>query len=317
MKKNYSTVEIIEMVHNAIFNIDGFSTEYQDYTLWEERYHQVEKQVMAQLPEITHHNFPLNVDVTKLIYKSIYKITPFSKNYVIRHYEKDLNGLNYLLYPSNNSPSRLLIFFSGLSGRKTYNRYSWYWDETEKWQQDTVYLFLNDLEESWYMGNEHTPLQDKYVKIINSVLAEYNITRDRTYTIGGSMGGYTAIFFAVDMELKGAISIHPQVTYQSTRKHRVNDWETKILQCGSKFYDLTDYLFKRRKVPFIYLEYGEYEADKEGAEKLIRALQKREAFVVFRKTANPDHVTENPSKQTVESILNLFENTGFDDEYIR
>ena len=55
----------------------------------------------------------------------------------------------------------MIILFSGLSGHKTYNRYSWYWDENEKWEQDTVYLFLNDLKEEWYVGNENKPRKEK------------------------------------------------------------------------------------------------------------------------------------------------------------
>lgn len=311
--KRYSTKEIIEMMALEVQKTS--LSAFKDYDNWEKEYRDEEESFKNALPESTHENFPLNVDVVKLVYKEIFNIMPFSKSYVLQNYEQQKEGIDYLLYPAKNA-KKLVIFFSGLSGRKTYNRYSWYWDEKEAWEGDTVYLFLNDLTESWYVGNDNSPLKDKYILIIQSILNEFNIDRQNTYTVGGSMGGYASILFAVDMGLKGAISVHPQVTYSAARKHRVNDWETKIRSCGSQFYDLTEFLFKREHVPFVYLEYGDYEADRDGCERLIESLQKRQAFVVFRKTANAEHVTNNPSKMTVESVLSLFESHGFDDGFI-
>jgi len=312
----YTTKDIVKQIANHIKKTNNSLLQYNSFDEWIEKFRKKEEEYKNIFPIEVHKNFPLHDDVIKLIVKELFSIMPFSKPYILQNYERHLDGIDYLLYPSSN-PHRLIILFSGLSGHKTYNRYSWYWDETEKWESNTVYLFLNDLSEQWYVGNDENPMGEKYIKIIQSVLNEYNISRSKTFTVGGSMGGYGAIFYAINMGLKGAIAIHPQITYKATRKHRADDWGKKIRACGSQFYDLTDYLFKRNIIPFLYLEYGLYEADREGAEELISTFQKRQALVIIRKTANPDHVTNNPSKQTIESIITFFENTGFDDKYIK
>lgn len=312
----YTTKDIVEIIAHKIKTLKNGLLDYQTFDVWRLQFEENEYEFQNLFPEEVHKNFPLNDDVKKLIIKELFSVMPFSKSYILKNYEKTLHNLDYLVFPAKQA-KRLVILFSGLSGHKTYNRFSWYWDETEKWDRDTVYLFLNDLSEHWYVGTEAKPLKEIYVSIIQSVLNEYDIKRENTFTIGGSMGGYGALFFAIDMGLKGAIAIHPQVTYKSTRKHRVNDWETKIRECGSQFYDLNDMIFKRSRIPLIYLEYGLYEADREAAEKLISATQKRQSFTIIRRTANPDHVTNNPSKMTIDNVIYLFENSGFNDEYIK
>ena len=312
----YTTKEIITTISSQIKENIPSLLKYKSFDIWDNDFRNNEEALKKLFPKEVHVNFPLHDDVVKLIIKELHSVMPFSKPYIINNYEKELNGIQYLLFPSQKA-DRLVILFSGLSGHKTYNRYSWYWDETEKWETNTVYLFLNDLSEKWYVGNDMNPMREKYIEIIQLILTTFSIERSNTFTIGGSMGGYAAILYAIDMGLRGAIAIHPQVSYKSARKHKSNDWEMKIRKCDAQFYDLTDFIFKRDKTPFMYLEYGLYEADREGAEELIRALQQREAFVVFRKTNNIGHVTNNPSKKTIESIIQLFLHTGFNDDYIK
>lgn len=290
----YTTKDIIDIIVKNTKQHKIFLLEKINFDEWEKRYRGSEDFYKELFTENIYKNFPLHSDVLKLIYKELFSEMPFSKAYILKQYEQTLDEIDYLLFPAIKA-DRLVILFSGLSGHKTYNRFSWYWD----------------------VGTDKNPLREKYIKIIQSVLNKYSIDRGKTITVGGSMGGYASLLFAFDMGLRGAISVHPQITYKSTRKHHINDWESKIRECGSQFYDLTDFIFKRHTIPFVYLEYGDYEADKEGAEELIQGLQKREALVVFRKTLSKDHVTNNPSKVTVDSIITLFENTGFDDEYIK
>lgn len=310
----FTTKMIIDKVAETIKEKYSHLLVYENFNTWKVNFQEIEESLKLIFPVDTQKNFPLHDDVLKLIIKELTGRIPFSKSYILKNYERNMCGIDYLLFPATKA-KRLVILFSGLSGHKTYNRFSWYWDEKEVFNGDTVYLFLNDLNERWYVGTDENPTKEIYVKIIQDVLRAFDIDRKSTFTVGGSMGGYASILFAFDMGLRGAISIHPQITYKSTRKHKVNDWETKIRGCGSQWYDLTDFIFKRNSIPYIYLEYGHYEADREGAEELIVSLQKREVFLMVRKTANSEHVTENPSRRTIESVINLMEDTGFNDQF--
>jgi len=313
---NYNTNKIVEIVAAKIKNSYLDLLNYNSFDTWKEKYLKIENKIKTIFPENVQQNFPLHDDVLKLVIKVLFNKMPFSKPYILKKYEHEFKEKSYLLFPAKK-PKRLIILFSGLSGHKTYNRYSWYWDEGEMWERDTVYLFLNDLDEHWYVGTDKKPTREIYIKIIQHVLNKFKIDRRNTFTVGGSMGAYGALLFAIDMGLKGAIAIHPQTNYKSVRKHKANDWEEKIRESGAQFYDLDDFIFKRDYIPFIYIEYGDYESDKEAAEKFIHQLQKREIFIIIRKTANKGHVTNNPSKTTIESIISTFENTGFDDEFIK
>lgn len=292
---------------------------YLSFEDWENRYRLIENSHVLQLfPEQVHNNFPLKNDVLKLIIKNIFGLMPFSKAYILNKYEKSFDNIDYLIYPTcdKNRAKRLMIFFSGFSGRKTYNRFSWFWDETEKWEQDTVYLFLNDLSETWYVGTPEEPRFDTYIKIIDNVIKEYAISKNSVFTVGGSMGGYAAILFAFKMKLKGCVAVHPQITYKATRKYINDSWEQKIRACKHLFYDLTDYIFKTDHRPLIYIEYGMAQTDIEACEEFINALQKNECLCIFRKSANPSHNTNNPSLETVKNLIYFFENTGYEDGYI-
>jgi len=317
--KNYTTKDIVNQIADTIRKDYPILLNYVNFDDWEKEFRAIENiHIVALFPEHIHGNFPLKNDVLKLIIKNIFHYMPFSKAYILNNYEKNLDGIDYLIYPVSDKlkAKRMMIFFSGFSGRKTYNRFSWYWDEAEVWDRDTVYLFLNDLSETWYVGTPEKPRFDIYVKIIENVLTEYMISRDAVFTVGGSMGGYASILFAFEMKLKGCIAVHPQITYKATRKYINSSWEAKIRTCQHLFYDLTDYIFKTSHRPLIYIEYGMSETDVQACEEFIEALQKKECLCFFRKSANPSHNTDNPSLKTVQNLINFFENNGYEDGYI-
>ena len=131
------------------------------------------------------------------------------------------------------------------------------------------------------------------------------------------MGGYASLLFAYELGFKGCLSIAPQLTYDDTKKYHDRQWQENIKACGNNFVDISDLMFRFDKNPMIFLEHGEVECDLSPTHKLIENLRKKQVIFINRKTANKGHVTPNPSKKTIESVIWFFENHGFDDDFIK
>ena len=260
------------------------------------------------LPQVIGSRLPFSEDVLAQVYQELFDRMPFSRSYIIRHYEHQHGGKDYLVFPARgHKPQRLLVIFSGNVGRKTYNRYSWYWDETEKWQGDAVYLFLNDIESHWYVGRAGSQERMIYREIITRVMKGYDLPASAVITVGASMGGYGAILYAVDLGLRAAIAVHPQVCFRSALRYKEGSWEASLRECGENFRDLSDEVFRHDHRPVIYLENGDYEADQVGCDDLIEALQRRKSLVIQRKTGNAGHLTDNPSRGQIDALVTFIE----------
>lgn len=261
-----------------------------------------------QIPSAVADRMPYGTDVHARVYYEIFGRMPFSKDFIYKNYEVMYRGKNYLLFPSfGKKEKKLIVLFSGNVGRKTYNRYSWYWDEEESWKSDSVYLFLNDIDSHWYVGRSGEPDIKVYSEIIWHVMAQYNISKDNVYTVGGSMGGYAAILFAINMNLKAAIAVNPQLSFRSALRYKEPSWENKLRECGENFRDLSDEVFRHDSRPLIYLEQSQYQADQAGFDDFFSAIRSSKSFLILRQTEKLDHVTENPTKSSIDLIINFIE----------
>lgn len=303
-----STKQIVELVRDTLLPTPvGQDAKEFDFAAWLIGYRALEDAVVKPvLPEAVLGNYPLRDEVLKQVYSLLFGHMPFSKEYILKHYEhKSAAGLQYLLYPAT-AARRLVVLFSGIGPHKTYNRYSWYWDPTQRWEGDTAYLFINDLTHRWYVGDEAAPTRPAYRTLIQSVMKRFGLSPKQVFTVGGSMGGYGALLYAVEMGLGGAICVNPQLNAKSTARHRSGDWLPKIQSCGLNFTDADDLVHLYDKLPPIYLEYCEYEADRDAAERLLDSLRQRAHFVLVKKVGRADHVTLSPKKDKVEALLALF-----------
>lgn len=272
-------------------NLD-FSSWLNVYRFWESR---------VELADISTF-LPLREPVVKLIYKHLYQFMPFDKEYVLKNYEVQRCGIDFLLYPCK-SPHKVIVFFTGYSTRKTYNRYSWFWDEKERWQNQVLYIFVRDPENLWYSGTEY---YQKLKKLFLSIAQEYNLKFEHFIFIGGSMGGYGALRYGLSLNVGQIIAIHPQLTLEATKFHHDNTWYETIKDLGDKFVPITELV--TGKLPMIYLEFGNYKADKLAAQELIKAYDAKEGLLVVSKHAREDHVTEQPDFERLHSIMNFFNN---------
>ncbi|MDH4390392.1 MAG: hypothetical protein QE285_03080 [Aquabacterium sp.] len=304
-KPRFSTQEIVDILayvldHRVLAPVAA------DYETWRDAVFCMGTQLRAQLPAVVADTLPLSDDVMKMVFAEVSGRMPFSRSYVISRFEHVHDGLPYLFFPAAQA-KRLLILFSGNAGRKTYNRFSWFWDESEEWAGDTACLFLCDESSHWYVGKEGSDARRIYREIIAMTMASVGVAADRSYTVGASMGGYGAILYAVEMGLGAAIAVHPQLNFRSALRYKEPSWEERLVECGRNFRDLSDEVCRFDHRPLVYLEYGNNAADRCGVDEFVAALCQGEATVIVRHTRNEGHMTDSPLKHHISTIVRFVE----------
>lgn len=235
----------------------------------------------------------------------------WDSKYVRGKYKVHMLGQHGIYFPCENA-KRLLVLFSSM-GKDRYDRYSWFWQEDEHWAE-TAYLFLKDDSFNYFLGDDEKPLTQTFRKIILHHMVLANVKEEQVFTVGGSMGGYAAIYYASLMQLNGAIVSNPQLDYASTRAHCFSNWERQIRQVGSQWYDLGEFIFKWQRIPNVYIEYGDYRADRLAAEKFIDSALEGPSLIIARKADWDGHTVDSLSKTTIESAVSFFENHGFGEQ---
>ncbi|WP_315132117.1 hypothetical protein [Achromobacter marplatensis] len=235
----------------------------------------------------------------------------WDSGYVRKKYAVNMLGQHGIFYPGQNT-KRLVVGFSSM-GKDRYDRYSWFWEDSEVWDE-TAYLFLKDDSFRYFLGNDDCPLSQTFRKIILHHMESCGVSASQVFCIGGSMGGYAAIYYAALLGLNGAIVANPQLDYASSRAHSFQNWERQIRETGAQWYDLGEFVLKWEKIPNIYIEYGNYFADRFAAERFLRTLsQAHNSLVISRKTDWSGHTVDCLSRKTIESAIYFFENHGFGD----
>ena len=315
---NKRTVYDTQSVINALaFSIDrcGLVENANSFEEWEIEISSNYNNIREFLPFAIADRMPFGDDVMARVFFELHGKIPFSRDFIFKNYEQIHKDKQFLVFPSFSLiQKRLVVFFSGNVGRKTYNRYSWYWDECEHWSSDVVYLFLNDINSNWYVGKEGAKDREVYSEIIIKVAQHFGIPLNHVFAVGGSMGGYAAILYATSMSLMGAIAINPQLCFKSALRYKEGSWEEKIRECGSNFRDLADEVFRYSNSPIIYLEQSQYEPDLVGFNEFLDALRRRNNLIILKKNCIDDHLTDKPSKRAIQLIIDYME--GMRDEGI-
>jgi len=213
-------------------------------------------------------------------------------SYVKQKYEHIFAQKEYLFYPAKNPKSLVIVFTSAVKNK--YEMWSWFWKETEDWH-DEAYLFLKDDDFCWYLGNDKQSFIEAYTSIINHHIALTKVPKDHVFTIGGSMGGYAAIFYAATLGLGGTIAYNPQVNKAS------NSRRISLENTGNKWQDLDTLLASYEKLPMLSLTCGNYSKDLRAACALVDVFKTKKSLIILRHVALPGHkglnVTKNISKE--------------------
>ncbi len=297
------TIEIINS--SSKFYIDSVGSEYIGFESFKNVWKVLETSNLDGVDDKLSSFFPLREPVLKLIYKDIFGTMPFCKEYVLTHYQSEYEGLKYLHFPCNGITKRLVVLYSGFSPRPTYNRFSWYWDESQTWEGDTVYLFLNDTDGSWYCGFEKDKM-DNYLELIKIIMNKYSLSNQEVFTIGGSMGGYGALLHGLKMNVKGIIAINPQVDALSASHHNDKTWTNNIKKAGENFKDIAGLLSESNSS--VYIEAGCYLADRNAIKSLSQSVTDRNGITLLNLHSAEKHNTSSPDKEQISILISLFEN---------
>lgn len=234
----------------------------------------------------------------------------FEINYVISKYEKSIkigdNEYKYLLYPSK---SNILVVCMSTLSKHIYERVRMLWNNNEEWKYN--YLFISDNngeagEGLYYIGDTKEKLVEKYtMDIIEKIKKEQCISN--IITLGSSMGGYSAIYYALKYDYLGAIAVVPQVNKKVIDEYGWQKWKvvSNVVSEGN-FPDLVKMISDRVKIPSLFIQYGDYEADIKAADALKEILKDKFGLTIFEKFEEKNHTSQYMTKDLIESIIELF-----------
>lgn len=255
------------------------------------------------LKKVMNKHFILNIKIEN---------KPFDKTYIRNKYSMKIRDRDVLYYPSKN-PKRIIFSFSSM-GNDKYDRYSRYWDETQKWESDIVYVFFKDEDKNYYLGTDELPLSGTYFSLIKTFLSINNLTSKDMFTIGTSMGGYAALYYGLNLESKGVIVGDPQINFSSTKTHEYRNWEKHITGIGKDFIDLDLLIHRKKNIPHIYIEYNNYYSDNKAVVDFLKSMsQKRKFCLLLNKKETEQHGNDNLLLQeNITNIIKLFHSIKVD-----
>lgn len=167
---------------------------------------------------------------------------------------------------------KVVVSFTGMKLNR-YERWSWFHDQYLK-GSNTLYIVFKDDDHAFYLDRDSTgPVSAHHADFILDKLTKYNLDSKQLYTVGSSMGGYAAVYFAFRLNARAATSVSPLVDIASARLLPPgNLWERKMLELGNEWIDLDQYVLESNNNPEVFLMYGKYPPDIAAANKLISAL---------------------------------------------
>ena len=213
------------------------------------------------------------------------------------------NGIDALIICGEN-PKKAVICFSSMNPGK-YERWSWFYEKQKAGSED-LYVILKDDEHRYYIGTDKIAMHVRHHKFISNLLSKHQLTNNDLYMVGSSMGGYAAIYFGFWMNAAGIISMNPQIDFQSTRRHTLQNWERKISEVGSNWVDLNDFVYRHPAKPHIYIEHGDYPADVSAVQKLVSSLDDLRISYT-RSYVDGDHSSTSMTRQKLFHIIDFWQ----------
>jgi hypothetical protein len=218
-------------------------------------------------------------------------------NEILAKYEHSSGNQKYLFFPAQQ-PKCLIICFSAMH-RIGYSMWSWFYNLKEIWKH-TAYLFLNEKTEYFYLGPENQPTFFEYKTIIDHCLKESHLSYNSVMSIGHSMGGYAALYYALTLGFKAAIVSNP-IVYADGRYKNI------IATIGANWKNIPDLIQQREKIPHLYLQFGNHFSDYAHAQLCIQAYQQKNAVMIVKPFPDIDeHGTLSLDGSFVPELVKFF-----------
>lgn len=168
---------------------------------------------------------------------------------------------------------RIVVSFTGMQ-LGNYNKWSWYYQDYHL--GTTLFIVFKDDEHLYYLDREDRPVVRYHREFIQEYIAKHNLTCKHVTTVGSSMGGYAAVYYAFLFDYKLAIASVPIVDYESALLiEPYNTWTRKMTQLGEKWIDLDKFLDTvTESTATVFLIHGQFPADLSASGKLAASLDK-------------------------------------------
>jgi len=209
-------------------------------------------------------------------------------DYVKNKYEVTVVGRQCLFYPAKNAKRLVISFGYGGVGNVNYFLWSWFWRNDEAWD-GTAYLFVRDLDDTWYFGNKNKSYVEDYSSIINYFMQLTKVPKEHVFAVGLSMGGAVAVFYSVLLKLRGALVINPVLDKRLCALEICpRNWRELISKCCWR--DVFELIKSCDELPRVSLLFGTEKFDEFSAYSVIDAFKKQSAKIIIRHANVKDHV---------------------------
>lgn len=219
---------------------------------------------------------------------------------VVMDNESDLDGTKYLIYCNDVKPKKMVISFSSM-GSLNYSRISWFCGQKDL--DDYIFLFLYDKDNQFYQGANNF---DLFKKIIFRTMSKYDIKKEHVYTVGNSMGGAAAIYYAAVLGLNGAIAANPQYNIIISTLHSSPSW-TQCMKKSGEFRSIDDILDQVNGLPKVFIECSSYLPDFYAAQEYIKVWSAHGSCIIAQHNRSLEHSTDAPNKRKIISVIDFWE----------
>ncbi|WP_034765331.1 hypothetical protein [Rossellomorea vietnamensis] len=231
----------------------------------------------------------------------------FDVNNILLKYEKSViikdEETKYLHYPSESDT--LIVCFTTL-GPHIYERVRMFWEESEVWKYNFLFISDNNGKHSgqYYLG----AYPKREIETITSTIIDKIVRGNgikNIITIGSSMGGYAAIYYAIKYNFLGALSVVPQVNESIINEFGWLKWKETVNEIGG-LPSLITMINEADSLPNIFFQNGTYKADEVAGELIFEHLNKKNGFFIHDKFDKNDHTSDFLSKELSFSIFEVF-----------
>ncbi len=135
-------------------------------------------------------------------------------------------------------------------------------------------LFITDPDNTWYLDDD---IGCGYLSILSEKIKNYDAKN--VFLFGSSMSGYSAILFALKLNLN-AISVNPQINLDVSKDYSWDELKFHIDNIPGEHINIDEWCIKNWHDSVVYLMHGHDDIDVVNAKLLLNAMPSRRKVIV-------------------------------------